>query len=285
MTIKTLYEPMNNSLSKIDEILQREADPAFARRAKIIFENLNLSGREKILEVGCGRGFYLKTLITAWPDLQVTGLDLNEKYLAVAKKFLGNSKVKLARGDATKLPFKANSFDRIIATEILEHIPDDEKALEEMYRVLKPGGIAMITVPNKNYPFCWDPLNWIFERLFNWHIPANIWWLAGLWADHVRLYTQEELISKITKARFKIEKAWFATHYCLPFSHFLFYGLGKNLVEKGFLKNYNRFDFGSKETFFKKLLLWSVKTVDNLNKDKNKNVSCVNLVFKINREK
>jgi ubiquinone/menaquinone biosynthesis C-methylase UbiE len=278
---------MRDYLGKIDQILEREPDPAFARRARIIFENFDLEGKEKVLEVGCGRGFYLKTLKTIWPNLDITGIDINQKYLDIARKFLGNSDVKLINGDATRLPFKDNSFDRIIATEILEHIPDDKKAIAEMYRVLKPDGIAMVTVPNKNYPFCWDPLNWVLERVFHWHIPSNIWWLAGIWADHVRLYDEEELEDKMSasakatadkeKIGFKVEKVWRATHYCFPFSHFLFYGVGKNLVEKGFCGSFNRFVNRNNQSFLSKILLWLMREVDELNRDSDK-LTSMNLI-------
>lgn len=272
---------MKNYLAKVNRILSEEPDRAFARRAQIIFENLKLSGKEKILEVGCGRGFYLKTLKTLWPDLEVTGIDLNQKYLDQAKKFLGNLEVQLVCADATKLPFKDNSFDRIIATEVLEHISDDQKAIAEMYRVLKPGGIAIVTVPNTNYPFLWDPLNWTLERLFHRHIPSNIWWLAGIWADHVRLYSEKKLVNEIKKVGFRVEKFWRATFWCFPFSHFLLYGIGKNLVEKGFLQSCSRFG-KKKNIFLNQLILFPFKTVDKLNDFfPNFSKTSVNLIFKI----
>lgn len=272
---------MKNYLRKINQILKYEPDPAFARRAGIIFENLNLFGNEKILEIGCGRGFYLKTLIDVLPDLGITGIDLNKKYLSVAKKFIDNEEVKLINADATNLPLKNETFDRIIATEILEHIPDDQKAISEMFRVLKPGGIAMITVPNKNYPFFWDPLNWTLERICGRHIPSNIWWLAGIWADHVRLYGENELRKKIEKEGFKIEKVWYSTHYCFPFSHFLLYGIGKNLVEKGVFPDMNRFGKMKDSAPLKKILLWPIRKMDSLNIKINKQSASMNLVFKL----
>jgi len=273
---------MKKFLKKIEEILEKEPDPAFARRAKIIFENLDLKGKEKVLEIGCGRGFYLKTLKTVWPGLNITGIDVNQKYLDKARNFLEGLDVKLIVGDATKLPFKNQTFDRIIASEVLEHIPNDQKAIYEMHRVLKPGGIVLITVPNKNYPFLWDPLNWTLERIFKTHIPSNIWWLAGIWADHVRLYDKEGLKSKLEKAGFEVEKTWRATHYCFPFSHFLFYGIGKNLVERGFCQSCNRFGNGGRRSFLNKIFLWPIKKIDKLN-EINDRFSSMNLVFLVRK--
>ena len=274
---------MKDCLKKVNRILESEADPAFARRAKIIFENLELSGKEKVLEVGCGRGFYVKTLKEVWPGLQVTGVDLNPKYLEQAKEFKGDLRVELRVADATDLPFADDTFDRIIASEVLEHIPNDEKAISEIFRVLKPGGIVMITVPNKNYPFCWDPANWVLERTFHWHLPSNIWWLAGIWADHERLYDERELRSKMEKAGFGVEKVWHVTHYCLPFSHFLFYGIGKNLVEKGMLPEINRFSGQKTDSFLKKILLWPIKKVDSLNRTTQNSKSSMNIIMLVKK--
>ena len=50
-------------------------------------------------------------------------------------------------GDALRLPFPDDTFDRIIASEVLEHVPDDQAALDELFRVLKPGGTLAVTVP------------------------------------------------------------------------------------------------------------------------------------------
>lgn len=263
--------------------LKRESDPAFLRRAKNILDNLEILGDERVLDLGCGRGFYLKVLSSYWSDLKLYGVDLNQDYLKTAKEILKGRRVQLIKADATKLPFSDNFFDRIIASEILEHIKDDQKALSEIYRVLKPNGIVMMTVPNRNYPFLWDPLNWILEKTFHTHVPAGIWWLAGIWADHQRLYDKKELNRKLKKAGFKIEKTWQATHYCFPFSHFLLYGIGKNLVEKGFFSDFNRFATPSKQSLLNKILLWPMRKIDSLN-EKRKNLnSNVNIIVKVKK--
>ena len=247
---------------KIEEYLASEPDPAFARRAKIIIENLEISGSEKVLDVGCGRGFYLKILKGAFPKLRLFGIEINEKYLDIAGRSLAGKSVVLTLADAIDLPFKNNSFDRIIASEIIEHIKGDEKAVSEIYRTLKPGGVVIASVPNKI------------------HLPPRIWWLAGIWADHQKLYSEKELEKLFQKVGFEIGKTWKMTHYCLPFSHFVLYGLGKNLVELGFLKDFNRFRKINKPSYMNKILLWPVRFIDRLNETRKGYKTSVNIIMK-----
>lgn len=269
---------MNSKFKRINNLLKSEIDPAFKRRAKIILSELNLN--KNILDLGCGRGFYLQAIAQLKPKAKVVGVDIQQEYLKQAQENIDNNKIKLVQANASNLPFKDNQFDQIIASEILEHINKDQQVINEIYRVLKPKGIVLISVPNKNYPFLWDPLNWILEHLFNTHLPSNIWWLAGIWADHVRLYDKKELIQKFIKAGLKIEKHWQTTRYSLPFAHFLFYGLGKNLVEAGFCSSCNRFSKQTKQSLLNKLIIKIIRVFDQPNEGKKDFKKSVNIIVK-----
>ena len=91
------------------------------------------------------------------------------------------------RGDATRLPFVPASFDAVITSEVLEHIPDDTGALAEMIRVLRPGGTFAATVP------AWLPetINWRLSDEY--HAPAVV-------GGHVRIYSATELKAKLRAA-------------------------------------------------------------------------------------
>ncbi len=270
--------------SLVEEFLEREADPAFARRAGCIFRSLKeLNNGLKVLDAGCGRGFYLKVLTEAFPDLKLYGIDYNKKYLGTARILIGNKKAELEQGSIEKLPYKKNYFDAVIASEILEHVEHDGAALKEIYRVIKPGGMALITVPNKNYPFLWDPVNWILEKFFKVHLPSNIWWLAGIWADHKRLYNLLDLKKLIKKTKFKTIDVQYLTHYCFPFSHFLFYGIGKNLVELGLLGNFNRFSKKNRQSVLKSIVLFPIRLIDKANNNYLSNNISVNICLKIRK--
>lgn len=95
--------------------------------------------------------------------------------------------VGVLRGDATSLPFADATFDAVITSEVLEHIPDDTGALGELSRVLRPGGIFAATVPS------WLPekINWMLSD--DYHAPAAV-------GGHVRIYSATELKAKIRAA-------------------------------------------------------------------------------------
>jgi len=99
--------------------------------------------------------------------------------------------------------------------------------------LLKPGGVVAITVPNANYPFWWDPINRTLETAVHAHIGRGP--LAGIWANHVRLYTAEQLRRAALAAGFVVEQERAFTHYSFPFIHNLVYGLGKPLLESGLM--------------------------------------------------
>ncbi len=99
---------------------------------------------ERILDVGCGTGLALARLAEAQPDLHLAGVDLSAEMLARARGRLPQS-VSLARGDARHLPFAAAQFDAVITSNALHYLDDPAQALDEMARVLAPGGRLIVT--------------------------------------------------------------------------------------------------------------------------------------------
>lgn len=212
-------------------LTRKEADMAFKRRAWTLFEWLGPTDGRTILDCGCGRGFYLK-MLRHLGSARLFGVDLELPYLRKARRNTARLPAVLV-GNASiyDLPFPDGTFDAVILSEILEHVDRDVDALREIRRVLKPGGLALITVPHANYPFWWDPINKTLETLFHTHIGRGP--LAGIWAFHVRLYTPEQLREAALAAGFEIEEERSFTHRAFPFVHNLLYGLGKPLLESG----------------------------------------------------
>lgn len=226
---------------QLETLLESEIDPAFGLRAGHIFRVIEKSKPKTILDAGCGRGFYANNLADLSYVDRVEAIDVKSAYINQAIKNCTSRKVHFQQASIFKLPFPNNSFDTIICSEILEHLTSDIQALVELKRVLKPNGNLLITVPNLNFPFFWDPLNWLLMRVFKYHISKDIWWLAGIWADHLRLYTLKDLHRLCQLTKFQIRETQYLTHHCWPFTHFLLYGIGKNLVEKFGATTFSRF--------------------------------------------
>ncbi len=88
-------------------------------------------------------------------------------------------------GDALRLPFSSGAFDRVIAAEVLEHIPDDRGAIKELARVLRPGGTLAVTVPR------WWP------ELLTWALSEDYHATPG---GHVRIYRRSVLVERLGAA-------------------------------------------------------------------------------------
>lgn len=215
---------MQNLLSKpiqtkSEQLLENVGDMSLKRRARKIIEEINPQRDEKILDLGCGTGYYLFLLSSLPVNLNLFGLDHDKKALDEAKEFLKDRKIKFVLGDSHVLPFKDNTFDKIVASEVLEHVADDKQVLGEIYRVLKRKGVLVISVPSINYPFLWDPISWILQHIFGTHIKKGFF--SGIWNQHIRLYKQNDLKREFEKTGFKIEIIQELTFWCLPFNHYL----------------------------------------------------------------
>ena len=167
------------------------------------FGRFGLRPGERVLDLGCGAGRPAFEVYRRGGD--VVAFDQNAADLAeVADIFTAmadagevpdGARAVTVEGDALDLPFRDGEFDKIIAAEILEHIPADAQALAELYRVLAPGGILAVTVPR-----------WFAERV-NWALSDAYHEVEG---GHVRIYTERELRHKLEKAGFVVDGRSFA---------------------------------------------------------------------------
>ncbi len=206
---------------------------AFKKRVQTIFEWVQPTDKMLILDMPCGRGFYLN-MFRYVSNCHLVGAELDWDVILKAQRNVAQlPDVALHNTNIYALPYADNTFDAVILSEILEHVEDDVAALKEIYRVLKPGGVAAITVPNADYPFLWDPINKTLEMLTGYHIQHGPF--AGIWANHVRLYWRDDLRAAALGAGFLVEEERSFTHYCMPFIHNVVYGFGKPLLESGLL--------------------------------------------------
>lgn len=101
-----------------------------------------------VLEVGGGKSGLSAML---FPKAQITNLDLDPTYANSALN--QQSRIRFICGDATQLPFDDETFDAVTMFDVLEHIPDDQMAIQEAFRVLKPEGYLLVSTPNENWQF------------------------------------------------------------------------------------------------------------------------------------
>lgn len=251
-----------------NELLLNVGDMALKRRARRVLMELKLRNGDRILDLGCGNGYYSYLLSKIPLNLEITGIDSHLNAIIDARALIRKDKATFIIGNAEKLPFPQNSFDKIIMSEIIEHVKDDIKVLKEAKRVLKMGGILVLTTPNKDYPFLWDPVNWILEHFFSFHIRNGFF--AGIWNQHLRLYTPEEIKKKLEKVGFKKISSELLTSWCLPFNHYLLNSGCRLLYHKrlsqSLLQDINKFGKPKKQkTYLASFLFWLVNTFDKLN--------------------
>ena len=157
------------------------------------FDRLGLRPGERVLDMGCGAGRHAFEMYRRGADVLAFDMDADE--LATVSEWFAamreegsvpaGAEADVKQGDARDLPFPDGEFDRIVAAEVLEHIPDDEAAIAELVRVLRPGGTIAVTVPR-----------WLPEKVC-WALSDEYHEVEG---GHVRIYTGDELVGKLERA-------------------------------------------------------------------------------------
>lgn len=118
-------------------------------RRRVAMLTKSLSADCSVLEIGCGTGYFTVDIMKT--GAEVTAIDISPELLSLARKGLPDSRVRFIVEDAHNLSFPDNHFDRIIGSSVLHHL-DVQRALPEIYRILKPGGMIAFTEPNMANP-------------------------------------------------------------------------------------------------------------------------------------
>jgi len=143
-----------NSNPLLDKLLKVFGLPILPRRiqARSVLKILAHNSNANLLDAGCGDGIFSIELARRGYGV-VVGMDVDRGKIALANRRVRsmnlNDKVELLVGDVQHAPFTADSFDRVLCNCVLEHVPDDSKALAELVRVLRTGGILVVTAPSE----------------------------------------------------------------------------------------------------------------------------------------
>jgi SAM-dependent methyltransferase len=156
----------------------------------IDFDRLGIGPSTKVIDVGCGAGRHAFEAYRRGADVVAFDRDADElrsvdailQAMAETGEAPEAASAKVVHGDALSLPYPDETFDCVIASEILEHVPQDDAAIAELVRVLKVGGTLAVSVPR-----------WLPERV--------CWLLSDEYhaneGGHVRIYRASELRGKI----------------------------------------------------------------------------------------
>jgi SAM-dependent methyltransferase len=157
------------------------------------YQKLGMKRGERLLDLGCGGGRH--AFEAAKRGAMVVALDAGTDEVISVRDTLGAMfeageitdprGTGAVKGDALRLPFPDGAFDRVIASEVLEHIPHDTDAMSELARVLRPGGLMAVTVPRYG------------PELVNWALSDEYHNVPG---GHVRIYRRSELVGRLKRA-------------------------------------------------------------------------------------
>ncbi|WP_172450842.1 class I SAM-dependent methyltransferase [Candidatus Chloroploca asiatica] len=162
-------------------------------RAKQVIEGVQISSRDHVLEIGCGVGLWTSFFTPRSRSFVAIDLDKGfTKYIKSWKAPCGllhpTHSAHIGVANAEQLPFLRDTFSRIIAIDVIEHVPDDRAMVEEMYRVLAPNSRLVLTTLLADRPSYFQRMN--FE-------------------DHKREYSQDGLCELVKSVGFDIEKYFY----------------------------------------------------------------------------
>ena len=199
------------------------------------YDRLGTRPGDLVLDMGCGAGRHAFETVRRGCRIIALDQDLQELFdvkntfaaMIDAGELTRDVQGQPVSADALELPFSDDTFDRIICSEVLEHIPNDTGAIEELVRVLKPGGSIAVTVPA-----------WVAEKIC-WRL-SDEYYAPKAVGGHVRIYRKSELRSKISRAGLKPE-GWDRAHSLHSPYWWIKCAVGPNNNDNRLVKAYHQF--------------------------------------------
>jgi ubiquinone/menaquinone biosynthesis C-methylase UbiE len=188
------------------------------KRIRILLNLADIKNDDLVLEIGCGIGNILERIEKG----KLYGLDISHSQIEKAKKRLGNKAI-LHKSPGEKTPFNDGYFDRIICTEVFEHVFEPSLILVEMNRILKDRGIISLSIPNENLINFTKKLligvglrRMLEPRKSNWDLASK----NNLDEWHLHNYSLNLIISQV-KNLFEITEIRRIPYFIIPFRYVL----------------------------------------------------------------
>jgi 2-polyprenyl-3-methyl-5-hydroxy-6-metoxy-1,4-benzoquinol methylase len=143
-----------------------------------------LTADAEVLEIGSGTGVLLHTLLSRGANIR--GVELRQELIDEGRRWFGELPIQRVAG--VRLPFRDASFDVVMSFDVFEHIPDSDAHIEEVRRVLRPGGAYILQTPNKWTNIIFETIRWRSFTKFR--------------ADHCSLHTLAELTERLNRHGF-----------------------------------------------------------------------------------
>lgn len=181
------------------------------KRVSAITKLLPKVRNQKILDVGCGGGFY-SFMVAKRGARDIVGIDLEEVCVRASRvNIFGNVNILIdgVVADSTNLPFSAENFDLVLCIDVIEHVEEDRKLIQELFRVLKPCGFLVISSQNS------FSLNYLLEGFFQ-RIASRKKWM-GWDPTHVRFYNPKSFFDLLRDFEIlKVVGTYFVPYELLP---------------------------------------------------------------------
>lgn len=171
----------------------------FNHSKRELFPGFSISPSDTVLDVGCGPGSFLQ--FCAKYASHSIGIDINPNCVEAAKQTLqqaGVSSFEIIQSDGNRLPVRDNSIDKIVCTEVFEHVDDPQLSMRELVRVGKPGALYMLSVPGE-----------LSEKILKEVAPASCFERP----NHIRVFSSDEFRHLVESSGLKIESHEFCGFY------------------------------------------------------------------------
>lgn len=168
-----------------------------------------------ILDAGCGTGEFSELIREILPNAKITGFDIDKKSISHFRNKARKNKINLYEADIENLPFKSNSFDVVLVIDVIEHVRRPKKAMLEIQRVLKHGGMFYLVVPCEADLYTID--GWI-KKVFNLNLKLKP-------IGHINQFRRTDIKYLLRNTGFKIvniKNSYYVLYQILSFMYYFY---------------------------------------------------------------